>query len=453
MNGSVRQNCGQAFRLGLALAAAALAASGATVLAASAGVENFTSNIPILILQAERPGPVSEARDYESFKLQIYEPTKDKPASLSNAPTLTLRTGLRLHGQVSRKFPKLSYRLKLQDAAGRSASSALLGMPADADWVLQGPWLDKSLIRNSLSYDLAHAMGCVAMRTRVCELFMNTSVEPLTEADYIGVYQLTEHIERGEQRVNVAKVTSDEDSGPTLNSGYILAWDVGRGTYLPSWRSIQVRYPTQPSPAEIDWIDHDVSRFDQALKSSDFRDPVRGYAAYLDVDAWVNYILFEELIFNLDGYTRSFYLHKDLGGKIRPGPVWDHDLAMGHQFPGGTRFTDWWYIERNASHGWIPRLMADLAFAGRMSERWAALRKDVLSDAQINARIDAFAAPLLCGPADRNFQRWKVLDVKSPFKESRYITVATATYSEQLVELKKFFYQRAAWMDGALPRP
>jgi RNA polymerase sigma factor (sigma-70 family) len=415
------------------------------------GMVDFTSNIPVIVLRGQRPGPVSGSKTYSAFQMEIYEPEKSAPACLCSAPTVTIRVGVRLRGMVSRLFPKLSYRLELQDEAGRSQGRSLLGMPGDADWVLQGPWLDKSLIRNALSYDLARAMGCAAMRTRPCEVFLNTSGQPLTEADYLGVYQLTEHIERGEDRVNVTKLTPEENSEPSITGGYILAWDVGDGDYLPNWKSIQVRYPPEPSLAQKKWIDSALTRFDQALKSRGFRDPVNGYAAHIEVEAWVNYIIFEELIFNLDGYVRSFYLQKDRGGKIRPGPVWDHDLAMGHQFPQGTPFTDWWYLRRNAPHGWIPRLIADPDFSRRMAQRWTALRRGVLSDTQIDARIRSIAEPLLSGAADRNFQRWKVLNVERPFpKPDDYITIASATYPEQIDALRKFFRRRAAWMDEHL---
>ena len=87
-----------------------------------------------------------------------------------------------------------------------------------------------------------------------------------------------------------------------------------------------------------------------------------------------------------------------------------------------------------------------------MARRWTALRQDVLSDAQIDARIDAFAASLLSGAADRNFERWKILNVKHPYTQPPYITFATATYPEQIIALKKFLHQRAAWMDANLPR-
>jgi CotH protein len=418
----------------------------------NANVAGFASNIPIIVLRTEKAGRVSNSKTYTPFTMDVYEPKTGGQARLADGPTATGRTGVRLRGMVSRLFPKLSYRLKLQDEKGATLERSLLGMPADADWALQGPWLDKSLIRNAFSYDLARAMGAAGMRTRVCEVFLSTSGQPLRESDYIGVYQLTEDIERGEQRVNIASLGPNENAEPAITGGYLLAWDVGDGNYLPRWNSIQVKYPKVPSSAQIAWIDRAFTEFDRALKGPDSRDPVKGYAAHIEVDDWVNYILFEELAFNLDGYVRSFYLQKDRGRKIRPGPVWDHDLGLGHQFKEGTSFTQWWFIGRHAPHGWVPRLMDDPAFAAKMAQRWTELRKGVLRDAQIDARIDTFATPLLSGAAARNFDRWKVLDVERPFREGSYITIATKTYPEQIAALKEFLKTRAAWIDRALAR-
>ena len=78
------------------------------------------------------------------------------------------------------------------------------------------------------------------------------------------------------------------------------------------------------------------------------------------------------------------------------------------------------------------------------------LRRGVLRDWEIAARIDAYAAPLLIGAADRNFRRWRLLDVRHPFTDSAYITIATATYPEHIAALKKFLRERAAWMDAHL---
>jgi hypothetical protein len=197
------------------------------------------------------------------------------------------------------------------------------------------------------------------------------------------------------------------------------------------------------------WIDRAFTQFDRALKGTNSHDPIKGYDAHIEVDDWVNYILFEEFVFNLDGYTRSFYLQKDRGAKIRPGPVWDHDLGLGHEFPPRTSFNQWWFTQVG-THGWVTRLMDDRAFLKKVAKRWRELREGVLRDDQIEARIHAFAAPLLSGAAERNFDRWKILNVKSPFTQTPYITIASATYPEQIVALKKFLRQRASWMDEHL---
>jgi hypothetical protein len=416
------------------------------------GLAWFTSSIPIIILRSESPGPVSTSKAYTRFTMDIFEPKGQDPARLGTSPTLTTKAGVRLHGMVSRLFPKLSYRLRLQDEAGLKKALPLLGMPGHADWILQGPWLDKSLIRNAFSYDLAKAMGCAAMRTRPCEVFFTTSGRPATESDYVGVYQLIEHIEHGQERVDITKLTAQDNAEPNITGGYILSWDVGSGNYLPSWKSIQVKYPSHPSREQKKWVDNAFTRFDRALKSKNFCDPVKGYASHIEVDDWVNYILFEELIFNLDGYTRSFYFQKNRGAGIRPGPVWDHDLALGHQFQNGTSFNQWWYTAAGP-HGWITRLMSDPAFAKKIAQRWWTLRQNLLKDERIQERVDFIAAPLLSGAAERNFQRWKILDVERPFpKPNDYITIPTATYPEQIVALKAFLHDRAAWMDEHLPK-
>ena len=90
----------------------------------------FTSNIPIIVLRADRAGNVSGSKIYSAFTMEIRESGKNGPARLSDSPTATIRTGVRLRGMVSRLFPKLSYRLKLQDEKGGSQERSLLGMPA-----------------------------------------------------------------------------------------------------------------------------------------------------------------------------------------------------------------------------------------------------------------------------------------------------------------------------------
>ena len=67
----------------------------------------------------------------------------------------------------SQRFPKKSFALETRRAA------ALLGLPADDDWVLYAPYNDKSLMRNVLAYETTHRLGRYASRTRWVELTLN----------------------------------------------------------------------------------------------------------------------------------------------------------------------------------------------------------------------------------------------------------------------------------------
>src|SRR5262245_36310886 len=72
------------------------------------GLTEFTSNIAVIALRSEWSGPVSRSKSYSAFTMEIYEPSTKGPARLTNAPALITRVGVRLHGMVSRQFPKLS---------------------------------------------------------------------------------------------------------------------------------------------------------------------------------------------------------------------------------------------------------------------------------------------------------------------------------------------------------
>ena len=58
------------------------------------GLAGFTSDIPVIVLRSESPGPVSNSKAYSAFKLEIYEPGTNGPASFANVPTdWTYRSG------------------------------------------------------------------------------------------------------------------------------------------------------------------------------------------------------------------------------------------------------------------------------------------------------------------------------------------------------------------------
>ena len=121
---------------------------------------------------------------------------------------------IRMRGNSSRKFDKPSYAIRLVDKKGENNPLSIMGMDAHHEWVLYGPWLDKTAIRNYMFYNLAGEMMSYAPNVRFCEVILN--------GEYEGLYVMTEMITGGKDgarlglRVNAKRSTF---------SGYLLRLD------------------------------------------------------------------------------------------------------------------------------------------------------------------------------------------------------------------------------------
>ncbi|MBR4369525.1 MAG: CotH kinase family protein, partial [Victivallales bacterium] len=131
--------------------------------------------------------------------------------------------GIKVRGQSSALFPKPGYSVEVRDSTGEGMNVSMFGLPPADDWVLHGPYVDKSMLRNALAYWLFRQAGRYAPRTKHFDLYIN--------GVYRGVYVMVEKIKRGKYRVNVSKLKEDDIAGDSLTGGYIWAFDkVGTNT-------------------------------------------------------------------------------------------------------------------------------------------------------------------------------------------------------------------------------
>lgn len=85
-------------------------------------------------------------------------------------------------------------------------------MAADQEWVLNGPFLDKTLMRNYIAMNIAGQIMDYAPNVRYCELFVDD--------EYQGVYLLMEQISRSKDRINVTEINEK-----LQKTGYIVRLD------------------------------------------------------------------------------------------------------------------------------------------------------------------------------------------------------------------------------------
>ncbi|MEW6156994.1 MAG: CotH kinase family protein [Verrucomicrobiota bacterium] len=413
---------------------------------------DFSSNLPIVVLQTDGRGGSKHART--RVRTRIFEPHEGR-AALQAAPDHDGWGTINLRGHTSMQLPKQSYTFHTTDAQGKQIKVPLLGLPAEEDWVLYAPFEDKSLMRDVLAYELCHRMGRYAPRTRYFELFLTEADRAVSMRDYAGVYVLIEKIKRGADRVHIAKLDPTHRAEPEISGGYIIKRDHQEddGERFHTDHGGPFFY-VYPKPKNITseqraWLRKYWNHFEAALYGSDFADPNRGYAAYLDVDAFIDQHWLNELGKNVDAFRYSAFLTKDRGGKIQPGPPWDWNRSFGNANYYGGGQTHGWYWQRLRPNeiSWYVRLREDPVFVQRCTSRWLALRQEVFDPARIHARIDELAA-LLQEPQERNFKRWPILGqhVTSNFYVGQ-------TFEDEVNWLKSWIDRRIAWIDSQIAAP
>lgn len=414
--------------------------------------KEIVTHLPILSLDthgAAVPG-LEREKEFVTSALAVYD--KDAGENrLTDQPVISASAKIKYRGNSSLHFDKKSYLLKLVDESGGERHEEMLGMPAHDNWILNGPFLDKTLMRNYMCMNISGEIMEYAPRVRYCELYLN--------GEYQGVYLLMEQIARDEDRVDISKY---KDGNPFTS--YIIRADRGDkpSNELHNFTKyvqrmpddnehtryvFNVEYPGGESltPELVEYIEKDFSRMEKALYSYDYNNDQYGYESFIDVDSFVDYFIISEFFQNYDAGLYSTYFYKDVRGKLHMGPVWDFNNACDNymeEIHDGTGF-----VLQNRI--WYFMLTKDQDFVERIVVRYRQLRKDVLSEENLMAYIDGTAAYL--GPAvQRNFSKWGYSF--DPAKLDSYdllkpVERNLTSYDGAVSQLKGFLQKRGAWMD------
>ena len=348
-------------------------------------------------------------------------------------------------------YPRKSYGLKTIDLQGNDLNVSLLGMPDEHDWILYGPYADKSLMRNVLSYKVGRSLGNWASRTRFCELLINE--------EYQGVYVLMEKIKRDLNRVDISRLNPDEISGDDLTGGYIIKIDKTTGSGGSGWRGVfgdffQYEYPEAEdiAPKQQDYIETYIEKFEEALKSPDYQNLETGYKAYIDVNSFVDVLIMSELSKNVDAYRLSTFMYKDKdsrGGKLHMGPIWDYNFTFGNvNYCTGSELSGW-VLNFNSIcprdffkiTPWWDRLLSDPDFVSQLVDRWFTLRQGPLHTDSLLHDVDEMEA-LLSEAQTRNFAKWDILG--EGIWPNEFIG---EDYESEIAYLKNWIAGRVEWID------
>lgn len=336
-------------------------------------------------------------------------------------------------------FPKKSYRIKLDEGA------SLFGLPENRDWVLASNYADKTMIRNCVAHTIAASLSGLEYTSThfPVNLYLN--------GQYLGVYTFADKIEEGNGRLDLGNMTVTEENG---DIGFLLeiGWDFDEeNVYNRDYFDtdivfrIFVKEPEikEANSAEFLFLKYYILNMENAIVNDE------GWEYYIDVDAWIDWFIVNELTFNTESsFYRSCYLWRPAGGKLKLGPVWDFDMAFGNHYGDIKNYDGFCTTESTyqyISENWMNYLMQYPAFTDRLTERWNEVKDGLLRTA-LHA-VDRYSF-MLDGDQQKNFEVWNIM--------GSYIGMASVdpwiynTYDKQVQYLRDFIHTRWIYIDTRL---
>lgn len=370
------------------------------------------TGLPVLYIVTEDRAVINSKDNYVNATMTI----KESGETVSSHP---LR--IRGRGNATWTYPKKPYRIKLDD------KSVLLGMNEHKDWALLANYCDKSLLRTGISFKLSELLEFPwTPDSRFVEVVLND--------EYMGNYQLVEHVKQDKNRVSIPK-----DGYLFERDGYYLQ----EPNYFVSSREYGYSFKN-PDPEEDltdeqwHYIKEYVDEFEAVLKTEDYNDTEIGYAKYIDTNSFVLWFLFQNILANID---TNIYLTKDDMGdsKIVMGPVWDFEWSLGIGWYDGARPRPANYYVWNRDF-YFDTLLQDPAFKQKIKEEWQ--RINVYDD--LLAYFDD-TVELLDKSQELNFRRWDILNTKVSVGG-----IPLGSYEKEVECDRQFFINHFNWLDSEI---
>lgn len=323
---------------------------------------------------------------------------------------------IRIRGRSSRYFEKSSYAIKLVNNDQTNNDQSMMGMDPHHDWVLYGPYLDKTDLRNYMFYNISGEMMDYAPNVRYCEVILN--------GQYQGLYLMTESITAGK---NGSRLELEVNKKYQTYTGYVVRIDQNHDEkkYVDTFTGYTYRRDTD---------------FEKALYSYDYDSDAAGYKKYIDVDSFADAFLLSEITANYDFGGLSTYVYKDTDNRLKI-CMWDFNNCCDN-FADASMSWRGFELETIV---WYVMLLRDEDFTERVIDRYYFLRENWFSDEYIAEYIDDTAA-FLGEAVDRDRARWE-----STYATGHGLTSDDArnpkTYDEAIEQLKTYLRRRLKWMD------
>ena len=351
-------------------------------------------------------------------------------------------------GNNSWSQPKKPYRLKLYN------STHLLDLPAKSkNWTLINNYGDKTLMRNILAFDFSK-------RLQMPYTSPAEAVDVVLNGDYKGCYQLCDHIDVRDNRIEV-----EEFDATTDETGYLVEidayayWEEKNFTSQAYNIPVTINYPEDDEITAVQesYISAHFEKFVSSVQSANYDDKVNGFRKYLDEGTFLRHFLVGEYSGNTDTYWSVKMAKRINDDKFYLGPVWDFDLGFENDHrtysitDHAIEYNEWvcfWDGMSSAAGNTreaIRRIMSDDEMVASLSQIYSQYRNNgEITKAVLENVVDSCAA-LLAESQDLNFKRWQILDILVHENPIIY-----GSYEAEVDNVRNYIMNRIDWLDSKL---
>ena len=193
-------------------------------------------------------------------------------------------------------------------------------------------------------------------------------------------------------------------------------------------------------PAQHDYIESQFQTLQDLVDDPSNSSISEGYPSKIDIPSFIDFIISNELASNVDAYEFSTFFHKDRNGKLRAGPLWDHNLTYGNdlfQWGYDRSHTDVWqfFDQGNMGPKFWKDLFDDSVFNCYLTRRWQ--------------ELTATGAPL------NSEQIFQIIDeivelISEAAERQEVISGTTGEFNQQILDIKTFITERIDWISNQL---
>lgn len=425
----------------------------------------INTELPVLHMKPDYL--ISSKDNYVDTYIQLYDKTPESTGEGWWDSAEKGKIEMRGRGNSTWGLPKKPFRMKFTE----KFSPIGLNHAKEKSWVILAQDMDKSLLRTHLAFEYSRILFNAAdnyhhekaVLFTPCSRFINvyltgdyydssTGRTRYMDGEYLGVYQMSDQVQRADGRIAVDKLKASDGADPDkITGGYVIEADLHEGNhYTSKGIKLTYKYPEDDDfdQAQYDYITDFINKAEAALYGSNYKDPENGWRKYFDEKTLADFIIVKEFVGDLDGYT-STYMYKRRGyDKLFFGPIWDCDKGWNNDkrvphyeyqpLESLMIYAGFW-MPPYVNNDWFHRLWTDETFRAFVAKRWADKKEELKA---VTSKVLAEVPADMAKAIEANFEVWPFY-----YQYSGEANMPAKDYPSEIQRIAKLSSEREALLD------